>query len=245
MSVSNPFTAVYQQHVERIYRYHLARTGSTEDAQDLTAETFHAALESFAAFDPDQGCAAAWLTGIARHKLVDHFRRSRHTDPIAQIEDQPDRVVSPEEASAQRLQMAQVSAALRSLPADRAEALSLHFFAGLSLSEAAQVMRRSDEAVKKLIHRGLADLRRQLAHAPGSGLRGGDRMNTNPTPENEMENLGKGAAGTGHPLRAPESPAEGARRAPQQSDRGRTRSTPRGGRPGARSIYAVRKYQPG
>ena len=162
----HPFTAVYQQHVERIFRYLLVRTGSVEDAQDLTAETFHAALESFAAYDPAQGCAAAWLTGIARHKLVDQFRRSRHADPFAQIEDQPDRAASPEEASAQHLQMAQVSAALHRLPADRAEALSLHFFAGLSLSETAQVMRRGDEAVKKLIHRGLADLRRLLAYTP-------------------------------------------------------------------------------
>jgi RNA polymerase sigma-70 factor (ECF subfamily) len=160
----HPFTAVYQQHVDRIYRYHLARTGSVEDAQDLTAETFHAALESFTAYNPALGCAAAWLTGIAQHKLVDHFRRSRQTLAIAQIEDHPDRAASPEEASAQNLQMAQVSAALRKLPADRAEALSLHFFAGLSLSETAQLMHRSDQAIKKLIHRGLADLRRQLAY---------------------------------------------------------------------------------
>ena len=164
----HPFTAVYQQNVDAIYRYLLARTGSPEDAQDLTAETFHAALEGFTAFDPAQGAPVAWLTGIARHKLADHFRRSWRTDPKALVEDQPDRAASPEEASAHRLQMAQVSAALRSLPADRAEALSLHFFAGLSLSEAARVMRRSDEAVKKLIHRGLADLRRRLAFPPAS-----------------------------------------------------------------------------
>ena len=132
----HPFTALYQQHVERIYRYLLARTGSAEDAQDLTAETFHAALESFATFDPAQGCVAAWLTGIARHKLVDHFRRSRQTDPISQVEDQPDRAASTEEASARHLQMAQIAVALRSLPADRSEALSLHFFAGLSTESA-------------------------------------------------------------------------------------------------------------
>ncbi len=159
----HPFTTIYQQHVERIYRYHLARTGNETDAQDLTAETFHAALEGFATFDPARGCAAAWLTGIAHHKLADHFRRSPPVLPIAQIEEQPDPAPNPEEAGARRLQMAQVSAALRSLPSDRAEALSLHFFAGLSLDEAAQVMRRSEEAVKKLIHRGLGDLRRLLA----------------------------------------------------------------------------------
>jgi RNA polymerase sigma-70 factor (ECF subfamily) len=162
------FTAVYQQHVERIYRYHLARTGRVEDAQDLTAETFQAALEGFTGYDPARGPAAAWLMGIAQHKLVDHFRRYRSTLPLAQVEDQPDRGASTEDASLQHLQMAQVAAALLALPADRAEALSLHFFAGLSLNEAAQVMRRSDEAVKKLIHRGLADLRRRLAYPPAA-----------------------------------------------------------------------------
>jgi RNA polymerase sigma-70 factor, ECF subfamily len=166
MEHNHPFTAVYQQHVERIYRYHLARTGSVEDAQDLTAETFRAALESFATYDALQGCAAAWLTGIAHHKLIDHFRRSRQTLTIAEIEDQPDRSASPEEISAHHLQMAQVAAALSRLPADRADALSLHFFAGLSLSETALVMRRSDQAVKKLLQRGLADLRRRLAAFP-------------------------------------------------------------------------------
>ncbi len=159
----HPFTSLYQQHIERIYRYHLARTGSVEDAQDLTAETFQAALENYSAFDPARGCAAAWLTGIAQHKLSDHFRRARRTVAIAQVEDQPDRAASPEETSDHRLQITQVSAALRNLSTDRAEALSLHFFAGLSLSEAAHVMHRSDQAVKKLIHRGLADLRRQLS----------------------------------------------------------------------------------
>ena len=163
MDTNHPFTAVYQQHVERIYRYHLARTGSVQDAQDLTAETFHAALESFATYDPAQGAAVAWLTGIARHKLADHFRRSRRNLETDPVEDQPDRGDSPEEISDHRLQMAQVAAALRRLPADRSDALSLHFFAGLSLSETAQVMRRSEQAVKKLIQRGLADLRRQLA----------------------------------------------------------------------------------
>ena len=162
----HPFTILYQQHVVRIYRYHLVRTGSVEDAQDLTSETFHAALKGFATFDPALGSAAAWLTGIAKHKLVDHFRRSRRTLTISQIEDLPDSPDTLEETSAQHLQMVQVFNALRRLPVKRAEALSLHFFAGLRLAEVAQVMHRSDKAVKMLIHRGLDDLRVQLVQAP-------------------------------------------------------------------------------
>jgi RNA polymerase sigma-70 factor (ECF subfamily) len=162
---TEPFTALYEQHVEQIYRYHLARTGSVEDAQDLTAETFRAALESFARYRPERGAAIAWLMGIASHKQADHFRRARHGLPLAEAENRADGRPSPEESAAQRLQMAQVAGVLRRLPSDRAEALALHFFAGLELGEVGQAMNKSNAAVKKLIHRGLGDLREWLIPA--------------------------------------------------------------------------------
>ncbi len=166
----NTFIELYQQHFVRIYRYHLARTGNIEEAQDLTSETFHAALENFKAYDPARGCSAAWLTGIAQHKLADHIRKSQRTITITQIEDRLDDAPSPEDVSSHNLQMMQVSKALRNLPIDRAEALSLHFFAELSLSETAQVMHRSYNAVRKLIHRGLIDIYHQLVDTSDVGF---------------------------------------------------------------------------
>lgn len=156
------FTDLYQQYVERIYRYHLARTGAPQDAQDLTADTFHAALENFATYRPAHGSPAAWLMGIAHHKLVDYFRRRRLHLPLESAENHPTPRPSPEESVSRRAQMNQVATALRKLGPERAEALTLHFFGGLSLAETGQVMGKNEEAVKKLIHRGLADLRGQL-----------------------------------------------------------------------------------
>ncbi len=156
------FLQLYEENVERLYRYYLARTGNVQDAQDLTAETFRAALESFSSYRPARSPAVAWLMGIARHKLVDHLRRNRQMLAWEQVEGNPDGGPCPEEVAGRRLQMAQVAAALSRLPADRAEAISLHFFAGLSLAEAAEVMGKGEEAVKKIIQRGLGDLRARL-----------------------------------------------------------------------------------
>ena len=44
-------------------------------AEDLTAETFMAAVASAGASRAPQ-VSVAWLIGIARHKLVDHWRRA-------------------------------------------------------------------------------------------------------------------------------------------------------------------------
>jgi RNA polymerase sigma-70 factor (ECF subfamily) len=168
---------MYDASVERIYRYFLARTGCTDDAEDLTAETFRAALESF-----DRLRAGAppmpWLAGIARHKLADHFRRSlvrgqpRHV-PLDAAES-PGAIsyaftppAGTEEMAGQRLEMARVSAALRTLTADQAEALTLRYFAGLPAAEVAAVMGKREEAARKLIQRGLGELRRKLGEEPG------------------------------------------------------------------------------
>ncbi len=161
------FYLLYDQYVERIYRYHLVHTGSVADAEDLTAETFYAALESFARLRPGEP-PLAWLVGIARHKLADHFRRQKREAPLELAEDQVQPSPTPEELASQRLEMIRVARAMRLINPERAEALALHYFAGLSLAEVGQVLGKSEEAAKKLVQRGLQDLREKLTppHLP-------------------------------------------------------------------------------
>ncbi len=68
------FGEIYELYVKRVYRYLYSRAGNAQEAEDLTAQTFLAALESLDRFKED-GCFAAWLFGIARNKVVDHYRR--------------------------------------------------------------------------------------------------------------------------------------------------------------------------
>ncbi len=169
------FCQVYDQCVERVYRYHLVRTGSPAAAEELTADTFFAAWESFGSFREDgaDSGAAAWLIGIARHKLADHFRRSLfrgqpRSVPLEAAEPLPSPGPSPETLAAERLELARVAAALRRLNSERAEALALHYFAGLPLAEVGRAMNKSEEAAKKLVQRGLSELRQMLRVAQGS-----------------------------------------------------------------------------
>ena len=155
------FAELYQRYLDCVYRYHLARTGCSADADDLTAQTFLAALESVRDYQ-GRGSFAAWLFGIASHKAVDFFRQGRHELPLESAESLPTAAVSPEERLEERLHFRRVAQALHALPQDRAEAIVLRIYAGLSAAEAAQVMHRSEAAVKMLVHRGLGDLRQRL-----------------------------------------------------------------------------------
>ena len=68
---------LYDSSLGDVYRYLLRRTPDTVTAEDLTAETFLAAAA--AAKQGKADLNVAWLIGVARHKLVDHWRRSEPT----------------------------------------------------------------------------------------------------------------------------------------------------------------------
>ncbi len=156
------FAALYRRHVSSVYRYLMSRVGDVRDAQDLTAETFLAALRHIGRFR-GQGTLIAWLLSIAHNAAADHFRRVRPDVTLAEVEDLPDPAGSADEAVCRRLDQAQVLGALQQLSPERAEAVVLRVVLELSVAETGLVMGKSEAAVKMLVHRALADLRRHLA----------------------------------------------------------------------------------
>lgn len=152
------FSQLYRRHFHRVYRYHLARTGCRADAEDLTAQTFMAALEGITRYR-SEGRFQAWLFGIARRKALMHFRSRKPELDLDLLDNVPDGGLLPEAAAGQRLQIEHLSRALLSLAPDRAEALALCIFGDLTAGEAGQVMGKNPSAVKMLVYRGLKDLR--------------------------------------------------------------------------------------
>jgi RNA polymerase sigma-70 factor (ECF subfamily) len=159
---TDAFTELYRRYAQRVYRYLLARTGDVDDAQELTAETFLAAAQGIARFR-GQSLFSTWLLGIARHKATDHFRRRRVTVPLDEASELPEPETGRDEALIREMQLEQLRRALPGLSAERAEAISLHVFAKLSVAEVAQVMQKNEPAVRMLIHRAVRDLRERLA----------------------------------------------------------------------------------
>lgn len=158
---SAAFAELYHRHLNRVYRYHLARTGNPGDAQDLTAQTFLAALEGVSSYR-GSGSFAAWLMGIAHNKLSLHYRQGERTEALEDCPEPVDPSPAPELVAGKRLQFSQVCRALKLISAERAEAIVLYIFADLSASEAGHIMGKSDAAVKMLVQRGLRELREQL-----------------------------------------------------------------------------------
>ena len=160
------FAELYRRHVRSIYRYHLAHTGDVKDAEDLTSQTFMAALEGIRSYR-GTGSYVAWLMGIASRKRLLFFRRNGNRPEVTL--DAALHIPTPglptDKAASRRLQMDQILSALRNISNDRAEALILCFFSGLNFVEAGLVLGKSEAAVRMLISRGLHDLRTRTSFA--------------------------------------------------------------------------------
>src|SRR5690242_1249779 len=122
------FSELYRRHLTRVYRYHIAHTGNVKDAEDLTSQTFMAALEGIRSFR-GSGSFAAWIMGIASKKRLMFFRKNGSKLEVALDEalQHPNLNASTDKEANQRLQLESISRALRQISSDRAEAIILTF----------------------------------------------------------------------------------------------------------------------
>jgi RNA polymerase sigma-70 factor (ECF subfamily) len=153
--------ALYDTALPQVYGYFLPRCGSPTAAEDLTAETFLAAVDAVRRRTvPD--LTVAWLIGVARHKLVDHWRRVEREDRrlhavAAVTEDADDPWDEHIDAAVAHLVLDQLSANHRLV-------LTLRYLDGLPVPEVADHLGRTVPATDALLMRAKAAFR--LAYEP-------------------------------------------------------------------------------
>lgn len=161
------FVALYRRYLLRVYGYVDRRVGSQQDAEDVTALVFTEALESLENYR-EQGSFAGWLFTIAHHRVADHHRQQRERVSLEEaVPALSNSGPGPEALALQRDRLERVAQALDELTPDRQEALTLRFFGELSNKEVAQVMDRSEAAVKMLVCRAIRQLRRRCRKDEG------------------------------------------------------------------------------
>jgi RNA polymerase sigma-70 factor (ECF subfamily) len=149
--------AIYPVALPQVYGYLLMRCGSVAVAEDLTAETFVAAVAAVNRRHIEE-VSLAWLVSVARHKLVDHWRRvAREQRGLSAVEHEQDTLEDPWEDV---LDVEAAHAALSRLAVPQRLALTLRYLDGLSVPEVAEHLGRSVHATETLLVRARAALRR-------------------------------------------------------------------------------------
>jgi RNA polymerase sigma-70 factor, ECF subfamily len=156
---------LYDDALPHVYGYLVARCGDRVLAEDLTAESFLAAVDSVrkpGAPDP----SVPWLIGIARHKLADHWRRlEREQRGLRLLKPEPACADDPWETLVDQLRAREVLGQLG--PHHRA-ALTLRYLDGLPVPEVARLLDRTLHATEALLVRARAAFRRIYEAEEGS-----------------------------------------------------------------------------
>lgn len=158
------FAAIYEQHVSRVYRYVMRRTGDPTLSEDLTAETFERAFGAIERYAWRGAPLISWLLRIADHTCSDWYRRHGHEREGSHEAELPSLPQTPsaEQEAVQAESDARLYFALGMLTPARREVLMLHLGEGLSLAAAARRIGRGEGAVRMLYSRAIHDLRARL-----------------------------------------------------------------------------------
>lgn len=155
------FGLLYERYMPRVYRYLVARTGLRDEASDLTQVAFLKAFDALPKFSPKKGTFATWLFRIARNAAADAHRKRRATVSWDGLREALTATngASPEAIAEKRERLDRLRRLLGGIDADKRELLALRFASDLSSREIAQVVGKSEAAVKKQLTRTITALK--------------------------------------------------------------------------------------
>jgi RNA polymerase sigma-70 factor (ECF subfamily) len=152
------FLALYDSALPYVYGYLLARCGRATLAEELTAETMLAAVDAFRR-QTNATLSTGWLLGVARHKLIDYWRRlGREERSLRWVAAQePD---EPEDPWDVHLDTLRARATLEKLAAQHRTVLTLRYLDDLPVAQVADILDRTLHATEALLVRARAAFRR-------------------------------------------------------------------------------------
>jgi RNA polymerase sigma factor (sigma-70 family) len=148
------FDCLYARHRAPIYRYLLRHLGDRVIAEELHQEVWLRVVRGRTTYSPSAKFTT-WLYTVARSRLVDHWRASRHARVIS-LDDEG----AP--ALAQSASDSNLKEGLAALPPAQRDAFLLHIEAGLAIAEIAALAGVGEETVKSRLRYAYARLRRAL-----------------------------------------------------------------------------------
>ena len=150
---------VYSRWSSLVYTIARRGCGNETDAADVTQAVFVAAWRGRGGFDPDAGSLPAWLLGITRRKIADHWRQvGRTPEPLEELPEDSG-LDTRIETTVERVLLADE---LARLGEPQRRILELCFFQDMTHAQVASLLGLPLGTVKSHIRRSLGRLRERL-----------------------------------------------------------------------------------
>ena len=157
--------ALHNQFYEPVYRYIHFKVGDPHASEDLTSEVFVRVLEALKRGKAWRTTPDAWIFGIARNVVADHYRQKTR-----QVEVELDErlTTSAEKSPVEQVMVAEkyheLSQAMALLTDEQRDVVLMRFMEGLSIKAVAEALNKTPGAVKGLQYRALRALSNAMQH---------------------------------------------------------------------------------
>lgn len=157
------FSQLYEAYFDRIYRYVLMRVQNEAESEDITQQVFIKMLHSISSYKNQGVPFSSWLYRIAHNQVVD-FLRQKNKKSTVDIEglQLPYLGDDPQYMMEKQVDIEELLKATKKLTAAQQEVLSLRFANELPIAECAQIMGKSEGAIKALQHSAVQALKKAL-----------------------------------------------------------------------------------
>jgi RNA polymerase sigma factor (sigma-70 family) len=158
-----PAALLYERHAVPVLTYLRLHAPTWEDAEDVLQEVFLAAMAQPRLLSLPEREQLAWLGGVARHKLVDHYRRAQRR-PALPLEQLDEEIIEAEALAPEALMLVQETRhelweAVQHLSAAQQQVVYLRFVGGLRSPQIASLLGKQEAAIRKLLSRAMNELR--------------------------------------------------------------------------------------
>jgi RNA polymerase sigma-70 factor, ECF subfamily len=160
---SSAFGDLFNHYQPMIYRFVLVKVGRREDAEDITHQVFLAAWQNIKNYKYQGHPFSSWLYQIARNQVVDHYRAKKNETSLEKMD--PEYFVLPANATfdlSLKLDIEKVRKAIGELKSDYQDIIVFRFIEELSLKEIAEMLHKTEGAVKLMQHRAIKELQRVI-----------------------------------------------------------------------------------
>lgn len=155
------FGRIFDHFSQPIFRFIRAKVQGKEQAEDLLQETFIKAWRGLPTYRPQGGSFSGWLYRIALNTVTDHYRKAARSVQTVEIMENVDvpATENQEQLLDSSLDAELLRGFLEKLPEKYRLVLELRFISDLSIKETAEILKKSELAIRVLQHRALKKLR--------------------------------------------------------------------------------------
>ncbi|MQG51366.1 MAG: sigma-70 family RNA polymerase sigma factor [SAR202 cluster bacterium] len=158
----NDIANLFENNYEKVVNYIAVRISNFSEAEELASDVFIKALEHIDGFKNKGIPLEVWIYKIAHNITIDYYRKKKY--PTINIEDviNMESFNNTEKKVLENLDKEEIKLALTKLSTLQQQVIQLRLVSGLRSKEVAQIMEKSDGAIRELQRSGLKALREIL-----------------------------------------------------------------------------------